>query len=225
MWRRRPAALHWNGAYLAAVAGGLLLAAPVLIAVNLIRPVVIERHLIALVPFGAGMVAALAAPLLQGRGLAWHLLLINAAAVLGHFGLRAVRTDNWHEGARLIAHEVAACPATLVHAVYELRPRPGHPPNQLEIVRWAMPHLGRQFGFSVAFHDRLDGRPLPRSAAPCPTIVWAEHNAGLVPSKGELAALIGLGDPAAAADMRVLGTNSGTVAILPPARPARQTRE
>ena len=216
IWRGGPAALPWSRTYPAAIAAGLLVAAAVLIGINFIRPVVIERHLIALIPFAAGVIAALAAPLLQGRRWAYLLLLANAAAVVAPLSLRAARSDNWHEGARIVAREVEACPRTLVHAAYELRPRPGHPPNQLEIVRWAMPHLGRRFGFAVIFHERLDGRPLPRSPAPCPTIVWAEHNGGLVPPNGQLAAMIGLGDAAAAANMRVLGTNSGTVAILPP---------
>lgn len=160
----------------ATLAGALVLAIGILVAVHLQRPFVISRYLVCLHPPMAMIlatgVAALAQRLGRKTGMLLDALLLAGALFAIQGNLRNVLAKpGWGGTASAIARIVRSCPGTRVYAdmywnrsVLNLLPI-----DNRAVVPFAYAKTAGDHGFALA---PSASRTL---SASCPTIFWAEH--------------------------------------------------
>lgn len=204
---------------LALLAVGTVLAAIGLIGLHLLRAILIEKYLMAIVAAVSVGLALAAGRLLEGlspraRIAALAAALGAAALALAHNVPLAAERVSWLSTGHAIAEEVARCPGTVVHTdpywndeVMAMLPR-----DNAQVVPFAYRYVADSFGFRLA---PAGSRAV---AAACPTVFWGEHD-----SKGRFdAAAVGnrlreQGFAVEGMDFRRIG--DGWIAVVPPRRP------
>ena len=177
---------------------GIVIAALVLIALHLIRPMVMERYVAALVPAvaaGIALGAAQAMRLLPPRLAGLSLLLavpVSLYAMIGHAQNTAAR-NSWQGTARLAATLQQQCPDSAVHTAPEI----------WNAYTMSLPPADNKAVFGAAHRMmaarngiRVEPAHSRRMSARCPTLFWAEHDTSRIWHKDEIAAkLRGQGFP------------------------------
>lgn len=157
---------------------GTVLAAAILLGLHTLRPIVIERYLIGLVPAFAMLLAlgfAQAARWLPPR---LTLLLLVAAAIIAAFSLtesarRAAARQSWSGTAVLIGKVQRACPAAAIHIdpdYWNAWTMAFPPADNRPAFFAAYALMAKREGFTL---EPLQSRRMP---AECPTLFWAEHD-------------------------------------------------
>ncbi len=178
VWRERrlPPALET----MLLLGAGVALSAVLLIGLHLLRPVVMERYLIAMSP-AVAMGAALAAAEALRRWPGWlgQLILLAASALTlwslaGNAAHTAAR-NSWQGSASRLGELVRSCPDSPVHIdppfwnAYTM----SLPPADNRMV------FGRAYALMAERHGvRLEPAQSRRISATCPTLFWAEHDTG-----------------------------------------------
>lgn len=155
-----------------------------LIAINLFKPIIVPRYLVALSPIIIIALAAIVGPRIASRRWLFLAFLGNAGVVALLSIWPIASTPAWDEGARRVAAVVRDCPSTKVYTMFRMNGRPvsrfSALPNEVPFVRWAMADLGRSYGVTPVFVDPTSPpAPLPLAAGGCPTLLWIEHAAKL----------------------------------------------
>ena len=161
--------------FVAVAVAALVVAFGTLFIINSIKPVVVSRYLIPLVPISAAPIAAMVANQLLKRRWIFAAFLLNAAivgAVEAEFPLHEAR---WEGTARQIEAQVKSCPATRVYALApEFFSSFTGPPNQPMIHEWGYQSVAANDGFRATLLNPGSPQPI-ELAAGCPTVFWGEH--------------------------------------------------
>ncbi len=160
------------------LAAGSVLAGAILLGLHALRPIVIERYLIGLVPAFAMLLALGFTRVAEWLPARLALLLLTIAALLAGGSMaesatRAAARQSWSGTAALIAKVQHACPATAVHI------DPDHwnawtmsfpPADNRPAFFAAYALMAQRSGFTL---EPLASRRMPTT---CPTLFWAEHD-------------------------------------------------
>lgn len=177
-----------------AVGGALLLL------VNAVRPVVVDRYLL---PWQPAVCAILAASISGAIGCGWRLYAVAACCVLSIAitTVRQSRETGWNGTRDFVAATVHACPATRVHAISPWRLRSSRDSRaaalEAPVFEDAYRRLATDAGFAVTIvPDAVRVLDLPVA---CASLLWIEHSGGV--RLGDAASLfrdarIGLTGPA-----------------------------
>jgi hypothetical protein len=166
-----------EGSALLLLACGLGMAVVGLIAVHMVRPMLIEKYLTALVGGLCVLLALGFARLLRAAGLRWGVVVLLLA--LGVSGLslwantrQAIARPGWMGTGRMIAAMVARCPGGVVHTDprWNANVVTALPRDNALVVPFAYRSVADDLGFSLA---PAGSRTM---AATCPTIFWGEHD-------------------------------------------------
>jgi len=150
------------------LAGALLAATAVTLAINASHPIIIERYFMFLYAGAACLIATLLGPeIAESRWLARGILL-NAATFTIIFGAKHASELLWEDGARKVAALVEQCPTTRVHGG-------ALPPDMAE--RTGLAYLAAEHHFSIlpGAADRPDA---------CPVAYWILNHG---PGRAEIA--------------------------------------
>jgi hypothetical protein len=158
-------------------AAGVFLALTLLIGIHLVRPILVEKYLVAMVATLAFLLAATAVRALDAlprRAEPWILAITLAAsgAALQSNARSVAEQYSWLGTGQLIAKAARQCPGTTVHiAPYWNADVMAMPPSENRAVMpWAYSEVARMLGFLVA---PAPSRTLSRE---CPNLFWAEHD-------------------------------------------------
>jgi hypothetical protein len=156
---------------------GVVLALAGLVALHLLRPMLIEKYLMAVIAAVAVGIALAFARLLQAFGPRLRLATLAAAlaatvlAIVHNVPVATARVT-WFESGRAIAAHLARCPDTRVYAdprwnddVLAMMPR-----DNRQVVPFAYRYVADALGFALA---PAGARALSPT---CPTIFWGEHD-------------------------------------------------
>jgi hypothetical protein len=156
---------------------GAALAAAVLTALHLMRPLLIEKYLIGLVPVLAAILALAAAEAfarLERRQVwAWAVALAFALGALVANARQAAAMYSWNDGGAVVGLIVAACPETAVHIdppfanAYTMSLSPA---DNLAVMPFAYRLTAARNGFAI---EPASSRRTPER---CPTLFWGEHD-------------------------------------------------
>lgn len=187
--------------------------ATILIA-NSWQSMIVERYLIAYVPFILAPVAALSArAIADDRVLLWGVG-VFAAVLIAYLGWSTAREGRWYRTARMIVAARDACPSTTVHAIpfWLVRDRPfSIGPNEPEVLRLGIGQVARRFGLVV---QPGSSREISRD---CPTILWVEHFYGPMPDAQRVVGASGLPFTAeAVAAAANYAGETGFITVVPP---------
>lgn len=172
--RRLGAALEC----MALLGAGLALAAALMTGLHLLRPVVMERYLAAMIPAVAMGLALGCAEALRRLPLRWSnlgLLAATAAALWALVGNAAhtVQRNSWSGSAAAVAALQRACPDSPVHI----------DPPFWNAYTMALPPADNRMVFGRAhammaqrYGVRLEPAASRRISSTCPTLFWAEHD-------------------------------------------------
>lgn len=153
------------------------LSALLLLALNALKPVVVDRYLLGWQVLACAVVAAAAArALAASRLLSASFVLVALLFVLGatiHFA----RAQAWHAGRDHIAATVRACPSTKVYAMSPWRLGNARHSRlaafESPVFADAYRQLARQGGFALSILP--DAQKLIPVDGACPTLLWVEH--------------------------------------------------
>lgn len=175
--RKRDVEALPNGAiaYAATAAIAILAVTPILLGINAVRPFIVPRYLIALVPFASGLLAALAGRVVYDRF--WLGCLVALGALAGIHAAFALQEPvrQWDATGRIVADAVRNCPSAIVHARPRWMIRGDQPPQQVmanepAIVRFGYAYEAQRWGFHLADETST------RIARRCPTLIWIEQH-------------------------------------------------
>ena len=157
---------------IALLLGSAIAATALVLAINAVKPIVVQRYFSFVFVECACALAVLIAPWLDShRRVAW-LAPLNAAAFLLTYGVTQAHKPLWERGAEQVAAIVRACPTARVRG----GSRPEDPRETLGLT-----YLGRRHGFKVL--------PVaPDAPDDCPVLYWTEQNA---PTDSEVAVFAG----------------------------------
>ncbi|WP_395390795.1 hypothetical protein WBP07_09590 [Novosphingobium sp. BL-8A] len=162
---------------LALLASGVVLGLAILVTLHLLRPMLIEKYLTAMVGAVSVGIALACGRLLRGLGPRATALFLAVGLPLSIWGLvlntgTAAARYSWYGTARFIARQVEDCPGTLVHVDRfwngDVMAMP--PADNLAVGPWAYREVAGRFGFP------LEPEGSRRLAQSCPTLFWAEHD-------------------------------------------------
>jgi hypothetical protein len=215
------AARHWRDGrrFAAIMLGAAAISLAALLVLNAIRPTLMARYLFGWELLIAAATTALAVPCLARSRAALALFLGWAGIAILFSAALAARTGGWEATQHSIAAAVRACPATKVYAGSPWRLGPvrasGAAAREHAVFALAYRKLAREAGFAVTvLPDTPATLPLP---APCPTLIWIEHNAPDRPDTILRRAQIGFTAPAR---LRLnVGATGFVVAASPLAQP------
>lgn len=169
-----------TGSYALLLTGGFVLSAFAMLAINSLKPLIVDRYLIFWQLSACATIAALCARAVTANRLRLTAFVGVAAVSVGINAAATARTRNWNGTRDFIAEAVRRCPAARVYAMSPWRLGPGRD------TRYAMHEgvtmsggyhrLAREGGFRVALLGRGEGRL--KASPDCPTLVWIEHLAG-----------------------------------------------
>lgn len=153
------------------------LSALLLLALNALKPVVVDRYLLGWQVLACAVVAAAAARALTASKLLFaSFVLVALLFVLGatiHFA----RAQAWHAGRDHIAATVRACPSTKVYAMSPWRLGNARHSRlaafESPVFADAYRQLARQGGFTLSILP--DAQKLIPVGSACPTLLWVEH--------------------------------------------------
>lgn len=167
------------GRFVAILLGAAAVSLVGLLALNALRPVLMDRYLLAWQLLVLGAIVALAAPELERRPRALGLFLAWTALMIALSAALQARAGGWESTRDRIAANVRACPGTAVYAASPWRLGPARTSStaarEHPVFALGYDRLARADGFQVTM---LPDEPviLPL-ASPCPTLVWIEHDA------------------------------------------------
>lgn len=176
LWPRwRPWSASEFG-FVALMAVVLALGLVVVLAIDAVQPIMVDRYLFAVPVLVAAIVAALAVRFDRSQGLRLLLALAAVVVVAQPLLMRGAK-PLWDEGARTIAQIVRACPTTRIYAAsgWALGPAAETFAARREdpVFQRAYQALASAHGYTVRFmrqHEAISVRP-----DRCPVIVWYEH--------------------------------------------------
>lgn len=153
------------------------LAFALLLGIQMIRPIIIEKYLTAAVG-AVAVVTAIACSHFLDRMSRWieaaMLLFALAASCFALAGnvREATGRTSWMGTGRLIARVVASCPDATVHtdAFWNADVMAMPPSDNRHVAPWAYDLVARRLGFYV---EPASSRKLSRT---CPNLFWAEHD-------------------------------------------------
>jgi hypothetical protein len=161
-----------------AILAVLLLSAAILMTINVFRPMLIGRYLIAYQPLIYALLADLAGSSIFLRRRLKVALGINVAALAAISLAVQSRAAEWDATTDHVAEAVQACPATRVYAMDPWFLRDGGASNFARregvVFAWGHRKLGRDHGFPVTILHPGDRLPFP-ILDKCPTLLWIEH--------------------------------------------------
>jgi len=172
--RRRERAAERT--FVAMIAAVLVAGVAVVIAIDAVRPIVVDRYLVAVPVLISAIMASLAARFARDGLLMGLLALMAAGVAVGSFLLHGA-TPRWDEGARTIARLVEACPTTKVYAAsgWSVGPNAETRAARREdpVFRRAYEHLAGKHGYDVRFLGQNETTWVNRGS--CPVLAWFEH--------------------------------------------------
>jgi hypothetical protein len=153
------------------------LSALLMLALNTLKPVIVDRYLLGWQVLACAVLAAASARALTANRLLYRsFVLVALLFVLGatvHFA----RAKAWHAGRDHIAATVRACPSTKVYAMSPWRLGDARDSRlaafESPVFADAYRQLARQGGFTLAILPDAQ-RLIPVDGA-CPTLLWVEH--------------------------------------------------
>lgn len=155
---------------------GIGIAFALLTGLQLMRPSVIEKYLVAAVGGLAFVMAASCARLLTAVPRRVEALLLLVALAISGLALIGNARDvaagaSWMGTGRFIARTVAACPDTTVHTddFWNADVMAMSPADNRRVAPWAYRSVAKQLGFAI---EPASSRSLSRT---CPNLFWAEH--------------------------------------------------
>lgn len=175
VWRRGRTAVALEAIGLLSLSAAL--AAVVLIALHLLRPLVMEKYLIALIPVIATGLALGFARALDSLG-RWQTAALAAAALWSLAAIvgnarEAAAMNSWDRSATALARIAARCPDSAVHidpAFANAYTMSLSPADNRAVVAFAYRDTARRHGL------RLEPAGSRRVSARCPTLFWGEHD-------------------------------------------------
>jgi hypothetical protein len=179
----------------------------ILLSINLVRPIIVDRYLIA----AGGPLVVLVALLAGGAGAPrWGpaAVCLFALALQGRaLYAGTYRDEGWSTSARFVAEAARACPTTRV--VVDPMGSPPHVRMYIATMRYGLRYYADRLGFDAI--EVGPGDTLPPSGD-CPTLVWLEHHglSGATSGPEALAAL----QLETASDAQLLRIGSGAVIVL-----------
>ncbi len=160
--------------FVLAMATALTIASAALLAVNQVRPIVVDRYLINMTPIVSIIVAAAATAPLWSSRLVFAAFLINGAITATVVSAPEIRTQRWYDTARYIRTQIKACPTAQVYAL-----APGTQGSQrLEVNTFGYRLVAGYFGFPIKVIRSSDTSALKVSHE-CPTLFWGEAMADI----------------------------------------------
>lgn len=172
-WNRRRAFIGLLAASI--VASGLLL-----LALNSVRPLIVDRYLQSWQLMVSAMIAAAAGPAISASRWRVYGVVAFACVSIGLTTVQQARERGWYATRDYITAEVRHCPATRVHAISSWRLRSVRDSSVARIEgavfadAYAM--LAREAGFTVSIVP-AEIRVLDVPAA-CGLLLWVEHAGG-----------------------------------------------
>lgn len=175
----RAGKLADDSALVLTLAGGMVLGIAMLTAIHMVRPIVINRYLVALTPpafFALAIGLAYLLPRVSRSAQAAGLLVLLLATAYSQWvtSRSAATLASWSGTANAVAAVVQSCPGTLVHAdlVANRDVMTLPPADNAAVMRMAYAYTARSHGFALEPDRSI------RMAEGCPTLFWAEHVAG-----------------------------------------------
>ncbi len=159
------------------IGGVLAVGIGIVLAGHVLKPIVVDRYLIAVPVLVSALMAIPAARLAQGS-LSYGLLVLVSVAVAAAPLIRSGIKPQWSDGARTVAAIVASCPTTQVFAASgwvlgpaaETRTALREDPVFARAYRWL---VAERQGVTVHFIGLNDAdRAMPGA---CPVLLWFEH--------------------------------------------------
>jgi hypothetical protein len=179
------------------IGGVLIVGIAIVLAGHAVKPIVVDRYLIAIPVLVCALMAIPAVRFAPGSLPFGLLVLVSVAVAAAPLILSGIK-PHWNQGARTVAQIVASCPTTQVFAASgwvlgpaaETRTAMREDPVFARAYRW----LADRHGFTVHFIGLDDAdRAVP---ATCPVLVWYEHTPNEaendLPGAVEVAGLTGL---------------------------------
>lgn len=159
------------------LASGGALAIGILIGLHLLRPMIIEKYLMALVgALAVGLALAFARamrsfPVALGMSLLASCLAMTLYQLQEHSQTIAQK-NSWYGTARLVARITRDCPQTVVHTdpFWNAKTMAMTPKDNLEVPGFGYRIASQHFGF------RTEPSGSMRVSETCPTLFWAEHD-------------------------------------------------
>ena len=201
-------------AYIVASCFAVGLSFATLMLANQIQPLVVDRYLMAYLPFAIAPLTAVAAPVFATNR---YFAIGVITLVVGQIALASTTVaseDRWNATARLVEDARDSCPRSPVIAVPYWRFFSGYQvgPNEPEAWRIGMDQTARRFG--ISFRDASSARWQTHSS--CPTILWVEHFYKLPPPAAAVMAAAGLTVSPGLAERAVTRRgDTGFIIILP----------
>jgi hypothetical protein len=153
------------------------LSALLLLALNALKPVVVDRYLLGWQVLACAIVAAAAARALTASRLLFASFMLVASLFVLGATIHYARAKAWHAGRDHIAATVRACPSTTVYAMSPWRLGTARHSRlaafESPVFADAYRQLARQAGFTLAILP--DTQKLIPVGGACPTLLWVEH--------------------------------------------------
>jgi hypothetical protein len=152
------------------------LSALLLLVLNAVKPVVVDRYLLGWQVLACAVLAAAAARALNASRLLYGSFVLVAALFVLGAAIHFARAKAWHAGRDHIAATVRACPSAKVYAMspWRLGARDSRlAAFESPVFADAYRQLARQAGFTLAILP--DAQKLIPVDGPCPTLLWVEH--------------------------------------------------
>jgi hypothetical protein len=172
-WRR------WNTferAFVLLIDAVLAIGLLVVMTINAVQPIMVDRYLVAVPVLVASILAALAARFDRDHALHLLLALVAVATGAGPLLLQGGK-PLWEEGARSIEQIVKACPTTRIYAAsgWALGPAADTKAARREdpVFQRAYQALARTHGYTVRFLGQNEAARVRSDR--CPVLVWFEH--------------------------------------------------
>ena len=172
-WRR------WSPServFVVLIAAVLAIGLVMVLAINAVQPIMIDRYLVAVPVLVAGILAALMSRIDQHHSLHLLLALVAVAMVASPLLLQGAK-PLWEEGARSIEHVVKDCPTTRIYAAsgWALGPAAHTKAARREdpVFQRAYQALARTHGYTVRFLGQNQVAYVRPGT--CPVLVWYEH--------------------------------------------------
>ena len=172
------------------IAAVLAIGLCVVLAINAVQPIMVDRYLVAVPVLMAGILAALMSRIDEDHVLHLLLALVAVGTVAAPLLLQGAK-PLWEEGARSIAQIVKACPTTRIYAAsgWALGPAANTKAARREdpVFKRAYQALARTHGYTVRFLGQNQAARV--RPGPCPVLVWYEHTPNF--AEDDLPAAIG----------------------------------
>jgi hypothetical protein len=176
LWLGRNSRHDPDRRFLAMIGGILIVGVAVILAVHSVKPIVVDRYLIA-VPVLVSALLAVPAARIARDSLLFALLVVVSVAVAATPVIQSGIRPFWREDARTIAEIVARCPTAQVFAAsgWALGPAAETRTARREDPVFARAYrlLAEPYGYPVHFvgqNDRAEAHP-----GACPVLLWYEH--------------------------------------------------